>query len=88
MAAVTEDLTEPMEVKNPNIEIVQFTTASNGDTYDFKKLGSVICMFTGQVTTDSIETGAILSTLSTGQKRATMVLSTECSGCLVAFGGL
>uniref|UniRef100_A0A6M3LFL1 Uncharacterized protein n=1 Tax=viral metagenome TaxID=1070528 RepID=A0A6M3LFL1_9ZZZZ len=88
MAVVTEDLTEPRDVLDSKMEIVQFDTSSNGDTYAFKRLAQIDAIFTSQITTDSIETGASFTTLDNGQVRATLVLSATCSGYLVAIGRL
>lgn len=86
MAAITEVDTANKELAYPTLEIAQFDTASDGDTYDCKKLAQVDAVFTAQTTTDSIETGASSTIQSNGQPRITLGLSADCSGYVVVVG--
>lgn len=74
MAAVTVDSTDAREVAHPNMEVVEATAASAGDTYDCKKLGQAKAVFFANQGSDSKEIRGAISTVSatTGQQRITI----------------
>ena len=86
MAAITEDLSQNMELKIPNFEIVKFVTASSGDIYDSKKFGTITGAWASQQTTDSEEIRCSISTLGNGQQRVTLNMSASLTGWLIITG--
>ena len=85
---IDETKTIPMEVHNPRLEIVHFTTQStDGDYYDCKKLANVQAAFASNLTADGKEIQVSWALLSNGQARVTITpsqVSTE--GYLVIIG--
>ena len=56
MAAVTENANSNVsDISIQSIEIVQFTTAASGDTYDTKLFHTIRAAFASQETSDSEE---------------------------------
>ncbi len=87
MAVVTLSETVNRELAIPNIEVIQFTTAAAGDTYDSKKFGKVIAAFSAQETADGNEIQLAYSSQSTGSQRITISPGTGITtGWLIIFG--
>jgi len=68
MSEVNEDLTKPIEVSHPAIEIVEFT-GNDGDHYLSKKFGILDAAFACNETTDNKEIQVSWETLGNGQPR-------------------
>ncbi len=90
MAAVTENQTANMDSADPAFELVQFTTAASGDTYDSKKFAHIDGAFACQSTTDGISIQTSISIQSNGVPRVTLTLETGSvvTGYLVIVGRL
>ena len=88
--AVTENHTANLEVAHPSIEIVQFTTASDGDYFDCQKLKHVDSAFACQSTTDGVAIQCSFALKSNGQPRVTLTLETGSvvTGYLIMMGRL
>lgn len=91
-APVTENKNANVDDSSlPNIEFVQFTTASSGDYYDCKKLSQVDAAFASQSSTDGDFIQVTWALLTTGQPRVTLTLkdgSNAITGYLTIIGRL
>jgi len=89
-SSVTENETTNKEIAHPSIEIVQFTTAADGDYYDCKKLAHVDGAFACQTNTDSVELQVTWAEQANGQPGVTITLSTGTAytGFLTIYGRL
>ena len=88
MAAVTENKNSNVDVYDPNVEIVQFTTTASGDYYDPRKLKNVDGAFASQATTDGVEIQVSWEIQSNGQPRITLTLESgsAVTGKLTIYG--
>ncbi len=71
-APVTENKLSNIDVYDPNVEIVQFTTASSGDYYLCRKLKNVDAAFASQGSTDGVEIQCSWANESNGQPKVTL----------------
>ena len=90
MAAVTENQTANLDVAHPSIEVVQFTTAASGDTYDSKRFRHIDNAWACQSTTDGVDIQVSWAIQSNGVPRVTLTLESGSvvTGFLVIEGRL
>ena len=91
MAAVTENQTANLDVNHPSMEVVQFTTAASGDTYDSKRFRHIDNAWACQSTTDGVDIQVSwVQGTSTSSPRITLTLEsgTVVTGYLVIEGRL
>lgn len=90
MAAVTENKTANVDMNHPSVEIIQFTTAASGDTYDSIKFSRVTNAWASQSTTDGQDLQISFANQANGQPRITITTESEAvvTGFLVIEGVL
>ena len=90
MAAVTENQTANLDMNHPAFEVVQFTTAASGDTYDSKKFAHIDGAFACQSTTDGVSIQVSWAIQANGVSRVTLTLESGAvvTGYLVIVGRL